>query len=134
MPEVYDRFSGDASIYKMIKNAGDWICELEPVILHVQYGRYFSGRLPIIASSETLFIILCKFMIRLVLDILDGGLARKCDKQAKLGNTLTISETVICYVLCYVVMNRVKAPYQYGVYWISPNCFRDLACISELRR
>ena len=52
--------------------------------------------------------------MRSVLDILDGGVARKCDKQSEIGKYLdNIGDLLFVLVLCYVVMTRVKAPYQY---------------------
>lgn len=114
MPEVYDRFSGDASIYTMIKNTGDWICDLEPNHITLLNMGVTVAIGYLLLRNRNQYLLYGLVVLRSVLDILDGGVARKCDKQSDMGKYLdNIGDLLFVLVLCYVVMTRVKAPYRY---------------------
>jgi len=98
MPEVYDRFSGDASIYTMIKNTGDWICDLEPNHITILNMGVTVAIGYLLLRNRKPYLLYGLVVLRSVLDILDGGVARKCDKQSDMGKYLDNMGT---FCLCW---------------------------------
>ena len=90
MPEVINKtsFSIDKYIYDYIKNLPYKICFLEPN--YITIFNYFVTFLIIylIYNDKSILIIILLAIFRSILDILDGGIARKCDKTTKIGSML----------------------------------------------
>ena len=116
MPETYDNdmYGTDKFVYGMIKEANESLCQLDPnsvtlsnMILSLYIGYCFLHY----RNVAWLYFLV---ILRAILDILDGGIARKCDKQSELGKYLdNIGDLFFFLIICYVVMVRIKK--RYGV-------------------
>ena len=92
MPEVINKnnFSFDDYIYEYIKDLPKKVCFLEPnnITIFNYFITFFI--IYLIYNDKSLFIIVLFVLFRTFLDILDGSIARKCDKGTKLGAKLDI--------------------------------------------
>ena len=92
MPEVINKnnFSFDDYIYEYIKELPKKICFLEPnnITIFNYFIKFFISYL--IYYDKSLLIIVLFVLFLTFLDILDGSIARKCNKGTKLGAKLDI--------------------------------------------
>lgn len=105
MPDVINKksFSFDNFIYKYIKNLPNYICTLEPN--YITIFNYFITFLIIylIYKDQNIILIMIFLIFRSFLDILDGAIARKCDKSSKLGAKLDILGDCLLLILLSIV-------------------------------
>ncbi len=80
---------------------------------------YFLLKSPISSDTYTLFIIMLLLVYRWLADVLDGEVARKYNKQSKLGGTLdTISDSVLFSIFIFFIICKLKLPYIYFFIYI----------------
>jgi phosphatidylglycerophosphate synthase len=110
MPEVINKniFSFDKYIYNFIKKLPDITCYLEPNYITVL--NYFITFLIVylIYKNQNMILITILVIFRSFLDILDGAIARKCNKSSKLGAKLDIIGDILLFILLNLVF-YVKA-------------------------
>jgi phosphatidylglycerophosphate synthase len=101
MPEIINKngFSIDNYFYNNIKECDNKICILEP-----NYVTIFNIFLTLVITylyykNTNIFILLLFVIFRTYLDILDGGLARKCNKYSDLGKQLDLFGDIFFYLL-----------------------------------
>jgi len=101
MPEIINKngFSIDNYFYNNIKEYDDKICILEP-----NYVTIFNICLTLLFAylyykNINVIILLLFVIFRTYLDLLDGGLARKCNKYSELGKQLDLFGDIIFYLL-----------------------------------
>ena len=113
MPEVINKnnFSFDDYIYEYIKDLPKKICFLEPnnITIFNYFITFFIAYL--IYYDKSLFIVVLFVLFRTFLDILDGSIARKCNKGTKLGAKLDIfGDGLFLNLLLYIFY--LKASYK----------------------
>jgi phosphatidylglycerophosphate synthase len=105
MPEVINKenFSFDSYLYNYIKKIPNYICYLEPN--YITIFNYFITFLIIylIYKDQNLILIITIVIFRSFLDILDGAIARKCNKTSKLGAKLDITGDCLLLILLSIV-------------------------------
>ena len=115
MPDVINKinFSFDRYIYEYIKNLPKIICFLEPN--YITIFNYFVTLLLgyLIYTDKSILIIILLAIFRSILDILDGAIARKCDKTTKFGAKLDVlgdilSALTITIIFYIKLKNNIK--------------------------
>lgn len=115
MPDVINKtiFSFDEYIYKYIKNLPNKICFLEPN--YITIFNYIITLLIgyLIYTDKSILIIILLTIFRSILDILDGAVARKCDKTTKLGAKLDVFGDALfgllmVLIFCIKAINNTK--------------------------
>ena len=111
MPESTDSYSSEKFIYDTIKQVPNpYLCEINPnfitflgflCTLYILYLMY---------TNKSLYIILFITILRSLFDILDGAVARKCNKTTELGSTLDILSDQFFFIsiLCLVLYKKIK--------------------------
>ena len=105
MPDVINKnvFSFDNYIYDFIKKTPNSFCYLEPN--YITIFNYFITFLIIylIYKNQNLILITTLLIFRSFLDILDGAIARKCNKSSKLGAKLDVFGDCLLLILLSIV-------------------------------
>lgn len=111
MPEVINKnsFSIDDYFYNYINKLSNKICFLEPnyvtlfnICLSIYIGYLYYHNINIL-------ILLILVIFRTYLDILDGGLARKCNKYSSLGKQLDLFGDIF-FILIFSYIAYFKLP------------------------
>ena len=113
MPENYTNYSVDKYVYNYIKKSDNYLCKLEPnnitilnMFLTILIGYLFYYK-------KNINIILILTLLRSILDILDGGIARKCNKTSKLGKYLDIFNDVsFSIMLCFLTIININPKFK----------------------
>ena len=113
MPESIDIYSTDKFIYRLIKDSNESLCHIDPnfvTLSNILLSFYIAYCLLYQRDVKWLYFLV---ILRSVLDILDGGVARKCNKQSEVGKYLdNIGDLIFFLVLCYIVIIRIKKKYR----------------------
>lgn len=119
MPDVINQtsFSFDEYIYEYIKNYSDNLCFMEPN--YITIFNYFVTFLIayLIYTDKSILIIILLVIFRSILDILDGAIARKCDKTSKLGANLDFFGDVLFGITMGIIF-YIKSPNNQKIYFI----------------
>ena len=119
MPESFNKKSIDNHIYTFIKNSDSkFICKLEPnwitivnILLIFQVVKITQ------CSGKCLNKLIILSVLRAFLDILDGGVARKCNKTSKVGKNLDIlGDTLFAISILFMFINNISSKYNYLKY------------------
>tara|TARA_B110000208_G_C11784436_1_gene435078 strand:- start:268 stop:780 length:513 start_codon:yes stop_codon:yes gene_type:complete len=113
MPENYTNYSIDKYVYDFIKKSNVILCKLEPnkitilnMFLTILIGYLFY-------KKKSINIILILTLVRSILDILDGGIARKCNKTSKAGKYLDIINDVsFSIMLCFLTIININPKFE----------------------
>ena len=119
MPDVINKtsLSIDKYIYEYIKNLPEIICFLEPnyITIFNYIVTFLVGYL--IYNDKSLIIIILLLVLRSILDILDGAVARKCDKTTKLGASLdVIGDALLGFLM--VIIFYIKSTNKTKIFFI----------------
>lgn len=111
MPESTDFYSSEKFIYDAIKQVpNQYLCEINPNFITFLGFLCTPCILYLMYTNKSLYIILFFTILRSFFDILDGAVARKCNKITKLGATLDIFSDQFFFIsiLCLVLYKKLK--------------------------
>ena len=111
MPEIINKnsFSIDSYFYKQINDSSNDICILEPnyvTLLNIILSIFIAY---LFYYDYHILLLMILMIIRTYLDILDGGIARRCNKYSELGKQLDLSGDIILYILL-IYVGYLKIP------------------------
>lgn len=114
MPEPTSNLSLDKPVYAMLKTITPYMCFIEPNYITILNGLLSVYIIYNVASNNTTFL-LPLFILRVVLDMLDGCVARSCNKQTQFGGWLDCFIDDLFYpALIYTTLysrNRIETYY-----------------------
>jgi phosphatidylglycerophosphate synthase len=112
MPEPSQAFSLDSYIYKILSSIAPRFCPSIITTTHITIINagisLYILKLVIDNNYKNSMLVLCLFVLRVVLDMLDGTVARKCDKITKFGGWLDQTIDNIFYPLVFLAVLYVN--------------------------
>jgi len=112
MPEPSEPVSLDNSIYKILNSVAPKFCStiITPTYITIINAilSVYIMKLVFDNNNEKSLLVLCLFTIRVILDMLDGSVARKCDKITKFGGWLDQTVDNIFYPLVFLTVLYVN--------------------------
>jgi len=110
MPESMGSISINKIVYEWIKKSDSWICHIHPnVVTLLNFGLTCLIGYLIYTNQQHYGWIYGLVIVRSLLDIMDGGIARKCDKTSTLGKYLDlIGDAIFFIMICGLIYLKVK--------------------------
>ena len=109
----------DKFVYDRIKQASDSICVIDPnLVTLLNYGVTCIIGYLLWHKNRNLGVLYGLFIVRSILDILDGGIARKCKKTSRLGKILDLlGDAFFGIMISVFIIIHLKQKYKAYV-WI----------------
>ena len=104
MGEVTNHFSTDYYLYKFLNKLAKRICWIHPNIITIGAGLMIFPIISNILYDGNVWYLIVLFLIRHILDCLDGSVARKCNKSSKFGAYLDLSFDYIFFLSIYLAI------------------------------
>ena len=105
MPDNNNKFSLDYSLYQWVRNTDTkTLCMIEPnsiSIINIALTFYIAK---LLYDHNNIYLFAFLIVIRSILDILDGSIARKCNKTSITGKYLDILGDFLFYFVCLLVI------------------------------
>ena len=109
----------DKIVYDRIKQVSDSICVIDPNhVTLLNYGVTCIIGYLLWHKNRNLGVLCGLFVVRSILDILDGGIARKCNTTSRTGKILDIlGDAFFGFMICVFIIVHLKKKYKAYV-WI----------------
>lgn len=112
MPEPSKLKSLDTFIYEILNRVAPKFCSTIITPTHITIINTFLSvyimKLVVDNKGEDSLLVLCLLILRVILDMLDGSVARKCDKITKFGGWLDQTMDNIFYPLAFLTVLYVN--------------------------
>ena len=122
MPEPFNKWSSDYPIYRYVLNPlARKICFVHPNIVTLACGLTTIPIVLNIINNGSSAALVFWFVLKALLDCLDGSIARSCNKSSKLGAFLDIfddsfsSILITCSVIYVILKRRLFTPIHIGL-------------------
>jgi phosphatidylserine synthase len=104
MGEVTNHFSTDYYLYKFLNKLAKRICWIHPNVITIIAGLMIFPIISNILYDGDVWYLILLFLVRHILDCLDGSVARKCNKVSKFGAYLDLSFDYIFFLSIYLAI------------------------------